>query len=326
MAELAVAGHHDVSSSDEEQLVTMTVDDQMFGVPILRVQDIVEPALITAVPLAPSAVAGVLNLRGRIVTVIDLRVCLGAEPIDDGSTPMSVTVEYKGDLYTLLVDSIGDVRSLPRKDFDKPPMTLDPNMRRLCSGIFRLENDLLAVLDVDKVLDPETIANTPKRRHRLKRLGKTSGTKAAKSGKSGDGDPDPAGERKGKDAANGNARAGTSGDKAEANAKERPVYEEIGGELAVEGMAELMEKKAKNNPQLVPFVSGGLKDLKAYLTHTFEGPAARTRPTRQVVDDSGFVAFATTLGEIMIQMGIPDELIQRAITEVDGTRDLVLGS
>jgi len=144
----------------------MMVDNQLFGIPILMVQDIVEPDQITPVPLAPSAIAGVLNLRGRIVTVIDLRECLGAKVLDNEDKQMSVTVEYKGDLYTLLVDSIGDVRSLPRKSFDKPPATLDENLKRVCSGIFRLEGNLLVVLDVERILDEETILKTPRRTRR----------------------------------------------------------------------------------------------------------------------------------------------------------------
>lgn len=165
MPDLATVQSEVQTQMDEEQLVTMTVDGQLFGIPILKVQDIVEPTQITTVPLAPAAIAGVLNLRGRIVTVIDLRECLGS-PAVKRDRLMSVTVEHKGDLYTLLVDSIGDVRSVPRRNFDKPPSTLEDRMRKLCSGIFRLENDLLAVLDVDRVLSDETIGNTPKRRPR----------------------------------------------------------------------------------------------------------------------------------------------------------------
>ena len=73
MSNLVVAGSTELTMIDEEQLVTMMVDGQLFGIPILKVQDIVEPSQITPVPCAPSAIAGVLNLRGRIVTVIDLR-------------------------------------------------------------------------------------------------------------------------------------------------------------------------------------------------------------------------------------------------------------
>jgi len=115
MSELAVVDNsdqHDLDqvAIDKEQLVTMVIEDQMFGVPILQVPDIVETRLITPVPLAPSAIAGVMNLRGRIVTVINLRRCLGVKAQDGDNRGMGITVEYMGDLYTLLVDSIGDVR------------------------------------------------------------------------------------------------------------------------------------------------------------------------------------------------------------------------
>ena len=171
MSDITVIDNSESNISDEEQLVTMMVDDQLFGIPILIVQDIVEPDQITPVPLAPAAIAGILNLRGRIVTVIDLRECLGAKPLPEGSTKqMSVTVEYKGDLYTILVDSIGDVRSLPCKSFGKAPATLDENLTRICSGIFRLEGNLLVVLDVERILDEENILKTPKRTRRRRKI------------------------------------------------------------------------------------------------------------------------------------------------------------
>lgn len=176
MSNLVVAESTELTMIDEEQLVTMMVDGQLFGIPILKVQDIVEPSQITPVPCAPSAIAGVLNLRGRIVTVIDLRELLGAKEENTGRQ-MSVTIEHKGDLYTLLVDSIGDVRSLPKRDFDKPPATLDENMRRLCSGVFRLEDNLLVVLDVSRILDEETIMKTPRRTRRRRVLKAASGGK-----------------------------------------------------------------------------------------------------------------------------------------------------
>jgi|GEM_PF-211279 len=159
--EVATADPHSVLVGDEEQLVTMTIDGQLYGIPILNVQDIVEPEQITPVPRSPSAIAGVLNLRGRIVTVLDLRKCLGDLSDEGPNTQMGVTVEHKHDLYTLLVDSIGDVRHLPRKDFDKPPVTLAESIRRVCAGIFQLEDDLLVVLDVQKILEEDTIMRTP---------------------------------------------------------------------------------------------------------------------------------------------------------------------
>ncbi|MBE9554048.1 MAG: chemotaxis protein CheW, partial [Proteobacteria bacterium] len=108
-----------------------------------------------------SAIAGVLNLRGRIVTVIDLRKLLGNTEEVPWDSQMGVTVEYKGDLYTLLVDAIGDVRTLPKRDFDSAPSTMDDKIRQICSGIFRLRGNLLVVLDVSRILLPEAIEATP---------------------------------------------------------------------------------------------------------------------------------------------------------------------
>jgi len=156
----AVAAPTFVGDKDE-QLVTMIVDNQLFGIPILQVQDIVEASRITPVPLAPSAIAGVLNLRGRIVTVIDLRKLLGNHDEVAWDSQMGVTVEYKGDLYTLLVDAIGDVRSLSRRDYDKAPSTMEAAIKKLCSGIYRLRGNLLVVLDVGRILHADVIAGTP---------------------------------------------------------------------------------------------------------------------------------------------------------------------
>lgn len=161
MASVATYSDTTIVGENEEQLVTMIVDDQLFGIPILQVQDIVEASNVTPVPLAPSAVAGVLNLRGRIVTVIDLRKLLGNNEEVPWKSQMGVTVEYKGDLYTILVDAIGDVRTLPKRDFDKAPSTLEDNVRSLCSGIYRLRGNLLVVLDVSRILLPEAIEATP---------------------------------------------------------------------------------------------------------------------------------------------------------------------
>jgi len=159
MSELALVEHRAVSDRNEEQLVTMSVDGQLFGLPILSVQDIVETHNITQVPRTPSAISGIMNLRGRIVTVINLRRILGRS--DDTTSRMGVTVEFHGDLYTILVDEIGEVRLLDRSDFEAAPATLDPKLKQLCTGIYRLDGELLAVLDVNQILSAETISQTP---------------------------------------------------------------------------------------------------------------------------------------------------------------------
>jgi purine-binding chemotaxis protein CheW len=160
MSELALVEERAATlARNEEQLVTMTVDGQLFGLPILSVQDIVETHKVTQEPRTPSAISGIMNLRGRIVTVINLRRILGRS--DDSNSRMGVTVEFKGDLYTILVDQIGEVRLLDRSDFEAAPATLDTRLKQLCTGIYRLDGELLAVLDVNQILAPDTIAQTP---------------------------------------------------------------------------------------------------------------------------------------------------------------------
>ena len=139
---------------DLEQFVTFTVAGQMFGVPVLRVQDILQTHKIASIPLAPAEVRGSINLRGRIVTVIDVRARLGLEPVEDSATDqMGVTIEMGIDLYTLLADSIGDVVSLSHNSYEKTPGTLDPKWRDFANGVYRLDGSLMVVLDIERLLD-----------------------------------------------------------------------------------------------------------------------------------------------------------------------------
>ena len=134
------------------EFVTVTVAKQLFGIPVLTVQDILGPQRITRIPLAPPEVAGALNLRGRIVTAIDVRSRLRLPARSTGDEGMAVVVEHEQELYSLLVDSVGDVLSLPEAKFEKNPSTLDALWREISLGIYRLKNELLMVLDVDRLL------------------------------------------------------------------------------------------------------------------------------------------------------------------------------
>lgn len=133
--------------------VSIFLDGQMFGIPVLQVQDVLGPQRITRVPLAPMEVAGSLNLRGRIVTAIDLRRRLRLAPQEAGKTAMSVVVDLGGELYSLLVDGVGEVLSLSSKTFETNPATLDPVWREVSLGIHRLDGNLLIILDVARALD-----------------------------------------------------------------------------------------------------------------------------------------------------------------------------
>jgi len=139
-----------------EDYVTFKIADQLFGIPVLKVQDILMPDHIAFIPLAPKEVAGSINLRGRIVTVIDVRVRLGLPKRDDEGQSMGVTVEHVNELYSLLVDSVGEVLSLDAKNYERNPSTLDQIWREFASGVYRLDNELMVVLDVDRMLDIQT--------------------------------------------------------------------------------------------------------------------------------------------------------------------------
>ncbi len=104
-------------------------------------------------PLAPPAVAGSLNLRGRIVTAIDLRHRLKIEPREAGALFMSVIVDRGGELYALIVDDVGDVLWLSDAVFEPNPVTLSAHWRALCGGLYRLEGELLLALDIEQVLN-----------------------------------------------------------------------------------------------------------------------------------------------------------------------------
>jgi purine-binding chemotaxis protein CheW len=135
------------------EYVTALIGGQLFGLPILRVQDVFAPERLTAVPLAPPEVAGVLNLRGRIVTLIDMRCRLGLGSRDDGQQAMAIGVESRGESYGLLIDSVGEVLKLDNRSWEPNPSNLDARLASVSTGIYRLDSQLLMILDVDRVLD-----------------------------------------------------------------------------------------------------------------------------------------------------------------------------
>ena len=140
-------------AEDVEDFVTFIIHDQMFGIPVLNVQDILTPDCIASVPLAPPEVKGSINLRGRIVTVIDVRIRLGLEGRPDNLNHMGVTVEHQHELYTLLVDTVGDVIGLSTDYYESNPSTLDAVWRDFADGVFRLDDRLMIVLDVERLLN-----------------------------------------------------------------------------------------------------------------------------------------------------------------------------
>jgi purine-binding chemotaxis protein CheW len=133
--------------------VTFSTAGQLFGLPIERVQDVFKPTHITRVPLAGPDIAGVLNLRGRIVTAIELRSRLDLGKREPGRVPMAIGIELHGESFGLLVDAVGEVLKLPDADRETNPINLDRRLARVSAGVYRLDGQLLVVLDVDRLLD-----------------------------------------------------------------------------------------------------------------------------------------------------------------------------
>ena len=141
-----------VDDEEERAFVTLTVANQLCGIPVLGVRDILGQHKITRIPLAPPEIAGSLNLRGRIVTAIDLRQRLHLPPAPEDQPRMSVVAEQGGELYALLVDQVSEVMSLKASSFERNPPTLPSTWAQFSSGIYRLDGALLVVLDVGKLL------------------------------------------------------------------------------------------------------------------------------------------------------------------------------
>ncbi len=144
------------SFSETEDFVTFVIADQLFGIPVLKVQDVLSQHNITRIPLAPPEIAGSLNLRGRIVTAMDVRLRLGL-PSQEGQSSMSIVAEHEGELYSLMVDSVGEVLALKASNYERNPPTLEPKFREYSIGIYRLDEQLLVVLDVNRLLDYERV-------------------------------------------------------------------------------------------------------------------------------------------------------------------------
>jgi purine-binding chemotaxis protein CheW len=132
--------------------VTMTVRGQLCGIPVLSVRDIIVTQAMTRIPLAPPEIAGSMNLRGRIVTAIDLRRRLGLPSRDSGQPGMSVVVERQGELYSLVVDAVREVIEFDEHQLEPNPPTLGAAWREFSTGIYRLQSELLVVLNTERVL------------------------------------------------------------------------------------------------------------------------------------------------------------------------------
>jgi purine-binding chemotaxis protein CheW len=135
------------------EYVTFKIGTQTFGTSVLEIHDVFRPTNVTPVPLAPPDIAGVLNLRGRIVTAIDARARLGLQPHEDPDHEiMAIGIEMDGESFCLIIDSVGEVVRLEEDDMEQNPANLDPVWASVSQGVHRLGNSLLVVMDINRIL------------------------------------------------------------------------------------------------------------------------------------------------------------------------------
>jgi purine-binding chemotaxis protein CheW len=132
--------------------VSFRLGTQWLGVPVVRVQEVLASQTIFPVPLAPAEVAGFLNLRGQIVTVIDVRHRLGLPARGDGEAGMNIVVRVEDELFSLLVDEVGDVVEARTTELESLPPTLVAQWRTFCEAVIRLPSGLLVVMSIDRAL------------------------------------------------------------------------------------------------------------------------------------------------------------------------------
>lgn len=135
---------------------TFFVGDLFFGVDVLRVQEVLRFHQMTSVPQAPEVIEGLINLRGQIVTAIDMRRRLRLAPRSAEQTPMNMVIRTEDGAVSLLVDEIGDVLDVDSVLYERPPASLDPAARELIRGVYKLKDRLMLILDVEQTVDLTT--------------------------------------------------------------------------------------------------------------------------------------------------------------------------
>jgi purine-binding chemotaxis protein CheW len=135
------------------QYATFFVEELFFGIDVLQVQEVLQYQPMTNVPLAPAVIEGLINLRGQIVTAVDMRRRLGLSLRPTDQTPMNIVVRTEEGAVSLLVDEIGDVVEVSPDAFEQPPENIAPSARNLLSGVYKLKDRLLLILDIERTVD-----------------------------------------------------------------------------------------------------------------------------------------------------------------------------
>jgi purine-binding chemotaxis protein CheW len=147
------------------QVCTFTVDGLLFGVNVVQVQEVLRHQDLTPVPLAPGVVSGLINLRGQIVTALDMRQRLGLPPPPDHQMPTNLILRDQQRVMSLLVDDIGDVLEVDSRDFEAPPDTLPASSRALIDGVYKFKPQLLLLLNTERAVRVEPFGGIKRNDH-----------------------------------------------------------------------------------------------------------------------------------------------------------------
>lgn len=139
--------------NDRHELCSFRVGGLLLGIEVTKVQEVIQFQTMTRVPLAPKYVRGLINLRGQIITAIDLRQCFGFQAFKNDEEPMNIIVHDDGHLVSLLVDSIGDVFEVHERDFETAPGTVPAEYRETIVGAYKQPGQLLLVLNPEKAIE-----------------------------------------------------------------------------------------------------------------------------------------------------------------------------
>ena len=142
------------------QFCTFFLDDEFFGVDVRQVQEVLRHQRQTPVPLAPKEICGLINLRGQIVTALDLRRRLGLTPRENDVRPMNVVIRTRDGAVSLVVDEIGDVVEVTEDMYEPPPETIQGIARQLIVATYKLPDRLMLVLDTEKTAHLTSLIDT----------------------------------------------------------------------------------------------------------------------------------------------------------------------
>jgi purine-binding chemotaxis protein CheW len=147
-----VSSGHDEAAGRSRQYSTFSVDNLFFGIEVLKVQEVLRYLEMTCVPLAPDVIQGLINLRGQIVTAVDMRRRLGLNKRSADELPMNMVVRSEDGAVSLLVDEIGDVLEVDAASYEPVPESVPRKQRELIRGVYKLDGRMLLVLDTERVL------------------------------------------------------------------------------------------------------------------------------------------------------------------------------